>query len=308
MAMRTRTISRTSRVPIIFYVLSSRNLIKIGWKLVKDIIYYFFYLQFETRRKPEKRDVVYVDHPLDSTIPFRPGDVKKYMFFIPLWMKSISFYRRSFGKTAEKETGRFLDELRLLYKNAGYVYNRLSSTTRRPGPSAKLTFYIIHLTDPHLHCVPSLHVAVVLYNYLKMREMLSREEDRFGEYESEIEYCRREALAIIDTILTVKQHSINCVSAGLFFINTLHPEFTRDECRKVCSDLLSTVDENISSREDIREYTLELFNWFTGKYDKMEIPEEEKITAALDLIVDFLKLYNSGELELGGVRYGRNNS
>ncbi|MBI9101681.1 MAG: hypothetical protein JEY99_04660 [Spirochaetales bacterium] len=313
--MSKNTISRTTKFPIIFAALSCRRVGKTGRQLIKDIVYWFFYLQFQTRHRPKKRPVVSVDHPLDETIPFRSKDVRKYMFFIPLWMKSISFYWKNPGRKSVPDgtpvdrvakTVEFLDELRLLYRNAGYVYNKCSSTTRRPGLIPHPVFLQIHFFDPHLHCIPSLHVSVVLFNYLKMRELLAEAATRPGEYDEEIEYCRRTAVEIIDTILTVKQHSINCVAAGLFFVNAYHPQFTEDECREICRNLLSTVDEEVETLEAIREYTLNLFEWFLAKHDKIENPEAGSESDARDVIVDFLKLYEAGERDLGGDKVERN--
>ena len=304
--MKKSIISRTSRLPIVTAAVTNRRIRKTGWRLIKDIVYWFFYLQFETRHHPGKRPVVNVDHPLDETIPFRPRDVKKYMFFIPLWMKSISFYWKTFGRNATAQIIDFLDDLRLLYRNAGHVYNRCSSTTRRPGLIPHPTFIQIHFFDPHLHCIPSLHVAVVTFNYLKMRMMLMEGASHPGEFDREIEYCRREAMEIIDTILTVKQHSINCVAAGLFFINAYHPDFSAEECREVCRNLLYTVDEEVETRDEIREYTLDLFEWFLEKYDRLKDQASSEEPDPRELIVNFLKMYDSGELELGGEKVGRN--
>ena len=52
----------------------------------------------------------------------------------------------------------FVYEIGLLYEYAGRVYSKCQSTTNRPGVIADFNFIVIHLFDPHLHCVPSLHV------------------------------------------------------------------------------------------------------------------------------------------------------
>ncbi len=294
MGMKKNTIASTGRLPIFTAAVTSRKLGRTARHLVRDIVYYFFYLQFETKFKPSLRRVVDIDHPLDESIPFRPRDVKKYMFFIPLWMKSISFFHKTFGPDVNSEVDRYLDELRLLYYKAGLIYKGCSSTTRRPGLILHPTFIKIHFFDPHLHCVPSLHVGVVLFNYLKMRDLLSRFARIPGEFDSEIEYCRSEAVEIIDTILTVKQHSINCVSAGLYFVHTLYPQLSREECREIIDNLLFTAAD-LPGRDRIKEYTHDLFNWFLEKHDNMEEADPRGI------ILEFLDLYASGELNLGGV-------
>ena len=269
-------------------VLFSRTLSGHGVRLVRDILYYFFFLQFQTRFRPGKRPVVNVDHPLDSTIPFCPSDVKKYMSFIPLWMKSLSYFRKTRGKAAETETAFFLDGLARVYREAGLIYDRCQSTTVRPAPILHPLFLQIHFFDPHLHCVPSLHVAVVIYNYLMMRNLLAD-----GSCESdaaEIAYAQDEAAAIIDTILTVKQHSVNCVAAGLYYIHVLCPEYTREECYGLIDSLLEARAEEVPRLEEIRNYVKNLLSRFLERHDTMEKPDVRTV------ILEFLETYVPGNL------------
>ena len=289
--MKLRTIASTSRLSIVGAALTRRPLARPGRRLIRDILYYFFFLQFQTRFRPKIRPVVYVDHPLDRAVPFTPGDVGKYMFFIPLWMKSLGYWCRTRGRDADGQAALFLEGLARVYREAGLIYKTCQSTTRRPAPILHPLFIQIHLLDPHLHCVPSLHVAVVLYNYLKMREMLVRETSP-GEAEREIAWCRRTALEIIDTILTVKQHSINCVAAGLYYIHALHPEFTRQECREVIDGLLESRAGEIPELPEIRAYVHDLFSRFLEGHATMEEPKHQRV------LLEFLETYRAGEPEL----------
>lgn len=301
--MKEQTIERSSLFSIIWTALISRELRRPGFRLFGTILRYFFFYQFQTAFRFKKRPIVNVDHPLDREIPFCPEDVKKYLSFISLWMKSLSFYRRTGGKAANRRTVEYITGLTRLYRQAGMVYDKCQSTTGRPGPGARPRFVLIHLFDPHLHCVPSLHVGVVLYNWFMMKGLLgerlakepglaerpdfAREISR--EVTREIAYARTEALAIIDTILTIKQHSINCVASGLYFLGALFPEdFSRDDGRGVIAGLLEGRKDEIPRLPEIRGYILELYEdlWTAhhGTEPGLE-PDPRKV------LLDFLKEY-----------------
>ena len=57
-----------------------------------------------------------------------------------------------------------------LYAFAAEVYKRNMSTTKRPFYIARPRFFVIHMLDPHLMCIPSLHVMVVIHTYLQFIE------------------------------------------------------------------------------------------------------------------------------------------
>jgi hypothetical protein len=260
------------------------------------ILYWFFWLQFETRLGLKKRPVSRVDHPLDTTIPFVPGDIKKYLEFISLWMKSLSYFLytrlRERGKTpaskakALEETLAYLRGLGRLYREAGLIYRQRQSATARPPLSqarGHLRFYLVHFFDPHLHCVPSLHVSVVLYNFFMMKKLLKPGEDL------ETAYALGEARAIIDTILTVKQHSINCVAAGLYFLHALYPaDFSRDAAGEIIAGLL--LNRGIETAGELRAYVLSLFRRFCALHDAAPpMAGEDQGAPWRGILLDFLQ-------------------
>ncbi|MDR2659233.1 MAG: hypothetical protein LBC27_04500 [Spirochaetaceae bacterium] len=183
--------------------------------MIKSIIYNFFYLQYRARLFPKKAKISWVDHPLDDKIPFTPSWINIYMDFSPFWIRTQAFLAKTFGKAADPYINSFVRGIGELYSFAGLIYKRNLSTTRRPLYLGKPGFVSIHLFDPHLMCIPSLHVMVVIMTYRKIKYVLAC----LGvekEYAGQIEDVRRHALDITESILFVKQHSINCIAAALY--------------------------------------------------------------------------------------------
>ena len=120
-----------------------------------------------------------------------------------------------FGRRAFAEVRDFIETMGGLYLFACDSYRKNFSTTNRPFYIARPRFFLIHLLDPHLMCIPSLHVMVVIRTYTKFAAILRS----YGEAENhsaQIEEMKQGALAITQAILFVKQHSVNCIPAALY--------------------------------------------------------------------------------------------
>lgn len=202
----------------------------------------FFYPQFENallRRRP----VVNVDHPLDATIAFDHRYIKKYLEFVKLWMSSFYKIWKLYGDVALPGLVAYLGAIRGLYADAGAVYGVVHTTTTRPSKNYNLRFAVIHAVDPHLDCVPSLHVILVVSNWLLASELVGRlGSDRArGFSKSEVELwldrLREEALAITESVLFVKQHSVNCVGASLYYLKRRFPAFGDREAEAFVREL-----------------------------------------------------------------------
>jgi hypothetical protein len=75
-------------------------------------------------------------------------------------------------------------------------------------------------------CVPSLHIAVVTLTFAFYRDVFKKEVASFSaiereRYENEL-YTG--AVAIAETVLYIKQHSVNCIPAALYMICRVNPE------------------------------------------------------------------------------------
>jgi len=176
----------------------------------------FFLRQFiEAFFLPGRIPTHRVDHPLDKKIPFVPSWVTVYLDFVSFWLRVLAFLFNRYGRKAHAEVRDFIETLRKLYLFAAVTYRQNLSTTNRPFYIARPRFLMIHLLDPHLYCVPSLHVMVVVRTYTKFRAILQS----LGEaeyFKAQLEEMKQGALAITQAILFIKQHSVNCIPAALY--------------------------------------------------------------------------------------------
>jgi hypothetical protein len=210
----------------------------------------FFLPQFENaifRRRP----IVNVDHPLDDSVPFDPRYVKKYLEFMILWIRSFYSLWKVYGDVAVPELAAYIDSIRALYAKAGSVYKIAHTTTTRPAKNYNLRFAIIHATDPHLNCVPSLHVLIVVANWMLAENALARmppprgaaaRRQRGFRAEPWLRRLRGEALAITESVLFVKQHSVNCVGATLYCLTRFFPAFSGERSEAFVRDLFAQDD------------------------------------------------------------------
>jgi hypothetical protein len=210
-----------------------------------------------------------VDHELDDKIPFSPHHVETYLSFTHLWIKSLAFLYRRFGRQVIPDIVDFVRGLDRLYKESAGVYTHIQSTTNRPHDVGGFYFKVIHLLDPHVHCVPSLHVCVVGYTYVKVREILERHGESLEEFDAELDYLWRQTIHITDSILFIKQHSVNCVAAGLFTLtNSGDYGFTRSHAEQVVAALFSNPGRRIEQAEEVREFITELYRRFNRELER----------------------------------------
>ncbi len=185
----------------------------------------FFFLQFSVKFGWRKIEVVNVDHPLDKTIPFRPDKSDTYLDFIHFWIRPFTFMIKRFGsKAAVPHLAAFLDAMTQAYREASRVYRFKMTTTTRPPHGGNRNLKIIHRLDPHFLCVPSLHIAVVTLTWTFFTAAFKEEgmgDDEARRYSDEL---REGALEIAETVLYLKQHSVNCVPAALYMMLSIKPE------------------------------------------------------------------------------------
>ena len=254
-------------IPLAFIrVLGSPYLRTTGLRCIASIFKYFFFAQYRAAFLPGLIPVSRVDHPLDSKIPFLPGKVNTYLDFVPLWVRSLSFLLGTCGRRALEPVRHFLETMGGLYARAAEVYRKHLSTTNRPFYIAHPRFLLIHATDPHLMCIPTLHVMVVIRTYTFFRETFAALGQE-GQFASLWEELYRGAVAITEAILYVKQHSVNCVPAALYAMTRLEGRlFPPSEAERFVSDLFREV--KIPNREDsekIREHILSLYGRFLAE-------------------------------------------
>jgi hypothetical protein len=193
-----------------------------GIRCIASIFCNFFFLQNRAILLPGRIPVTPVDHPLDEKIPFKPRWIDIYHDFSPLWIRILGFLLRRYRRRAIEPAKDFIKSMNRLYRFAAEVYSKNLSTTRRPFYIRHPKFLLIHLTDPHLMCIPSLHVMVMILSYTRLRAILRS----FGDEESlapRIDEINSGAALITEAILYVKQHSVNCVAAAMYAMSRFDP-------------------------------------------------------------------------------------
>ena len=272
-------------------------------KTVPSIFYNFFFCQFRAAFLPGRIPVTQVDHALDKKIPFFPSWVTIYLDFVHFWIRMIAFFIRRYKRKAYIPIRDFIYSIGNLYVFAAEVYKKNMSTTKRPFYIARPRFLVIHMMDPHLMCIPSLHVMVVIHTYLQFIETAKKlgEEEKLKEQALEM---KQGALAISQAILFVKQHSVNCIPAALYAMTCFSPELFPPKEARVFTDLLFSLapkaDESLRKKrvhpsaapstkieeEDkarIKDHILSLYNRF--------LSEKETAKSWEQPILKFLREY-----------------
>ncbi|HOE07385.1 MAG TPA: hypothetical protein PLU33_03570 [Treponemataceae bacterium] len=231
--------------------------LKMLLKYLRTVIFDFFLLQFSVKFGWRKIPVLSVDHELDARVPFVPGKVGVYLDFINFWIRPMSFLIERFGvKKAVPYCTEYLRVIEECYCQAARMYKFRMSTTRRPPVGKNKHFRMIHIMDPHYLCVPSLHVTIVslAYNfYRKVFDELDLPQEEKDFYNKEL---YEGALAITETVLYVKQHSVNCIPAALYMcLYVLKDTFSIEGAIKFIDDLfVSSSDIAGEDKKSIHEY------------------------------------------------------
>ncbi|MBU0928813.1 MAG: hypothetical protein KKA67_13780 [Spirochaetes bacterium] len=291
---------RGSTAFLVLAVLARPRLVGAVLRFAGTVVKRFFFDQFVYRARlnagPGGRfrpapPIRNIEHPLDAAIPVRYETVGLYLTFVRLWISALSYLRRRIGRSFDADIERFLVGLDRCYVDASGVYGRCLSTTRRPGraPSPRLAF--IYAVDPHLFCVPSLHVLVVCYTYRRLEELL-RERGDAGRFAAEIAELRARAVAITESILYVRQHSVNCIPTALAMLSVIVPTYDRTEAKAFLAELF-VGDEAVSDGD--RRAALA---YMDGLYDRVAGRASGE---RYDAIVDFLDSYEEMPLVAEGM-------
>lgn len=235
------------------------------FRFLRTVIRDFFWLQFSVKWRLKKIPILDVSHPLDEVIPFSPEKVDIYLNFVNFWIHPMSFLLRRFGiRKALPYCTEYLVLIETAYRRASLVYRFCMTTTARPHYTADKAFRNIHRFDPHLLCVPSLHVAIAILAcvyYSKAFEELGVGEEELRLYKAEL---KEDACAIIESVLYVKQHSVNCIAAALYMMLYLSKDaFTVSAGTEIIDSLF--VNDSVLAEEDkqaVRAYIHFMFERF----------------------------------------------
>jgi len=272
-------------------------------KCFPRIIFNFFFRQYHAAFLPGRIPVTNVDHELDKKIPFVPAWVTIYLDFVHFWIRLITFFLKKYKRKAYPYIKEFIDSMGELYVFAAQVYKRNMSTTKRPFYIARPRFFVIHLLDPHLMCIPSLHVMIVIHTYLQFK-VIAGKLNTAQELKEQALELKNGALAISQAILFVKQHSVNCIPAALYGMTCFTPDlFTVKEAEEFTNLLFSpapAADEEVKKNKvhpaaapktcipsedqaQIKEHILKLYKRF--------LDERKDYKNWYDVLLNFLKTY-----------------
>jgi hypothetical protein len=259
-------------------ILSDRHLRPQARRCIASIFYHFFFCQYraalaERFKTGGRIPVSQVDHELDGRIPFVPAWVAVYLDFVGFWVRMLGSLLVRFRAEGRRAAADFLDSMGRLYAFAGEVYRKNLSTTRRPFYIRRPRFLLIHLTDPHLMCIPSLQVMAAIHTYTQAARILRDLQGGGGV--SPCPDLRQGALDITEAILYVKQHSVNCVAAAMYAMTCFDGEaFPPEEAERFAAGLFAGQSAETAvlpriSREagkEVREYILDLYRRFCGRH------------------------------------------
>ena len=213
---------------------------------LKTVAADFFILQFLRKFKFTRTPIVHVDNPLDDLVPFNTRKIAEYLGFVKYWIRPLGLLIQTLGvKKAAPRLAQFYRNIRDAYKSAAGVYRFRLSTTNRPHYKKRIYFAGVHMLDPHYLCVPSLHITVVCLTYSFMRKAFAEEGYSKEEQDSWNQDLYKGAVNIAETVLYVKQHSVNCVSAALYMTARVFPSLFSKE------DALGFLDSMFKSAVDI---------------------------------------------------------
>ena len=238
-------------VPYAFAMtLGNRALRPAALRCLFSIFRNFFFSQFCFALLPGRVPVSRGDHPLDRKIPFLPEWVDVYIDFVAYWLRMITFLSINYGRRSHAAIFELLVSMGKLYEFAGQIYRKNLSTTDRPFYIARRRFFTIHLLDPHLMCIPSLHVMVVAFAHAKFEAALQSLGGE-GRHSVQLEETRQGAQAICRAILFVKQHSVNCIGASLYALTRFDAKlFPAEKAEAFCAALFTETPAALQAGTD----------------------------------------------------------
>ena len=248
--------------PFFYMLLRPRTFIS-AWKFIFSILRNFFLIQQMQVFHITHRPVINVQNALDDKIPFEPDKVNTYLGFVAFFIKPLDMLQKRLGYVkAAPYLRQHVKHLAAAYKNASSIYRYSMTTTNRPDYNENVAFKTIHAADPHLLCVPSLHVAIciVIYSCYKafFKEGILPEE----EAQRRLNEIKLRAIAIIESVLFVKQHSVNCIPTAFYMVNAVFGEdfFSAEEAISFFDDIFANSLEITSQvKQEIYEYFTLLF-------------------------------------------------
>ena len=226
------------------------------------VIWKFFLLMYFEKIHIRRIKVTSVDHELDNTVPFREDCFGIYIDFINYWIRPLSMLLKKFGHLKGiKLCQEWIKTITYTYNEAYKVYSKNLTTTRRPKPETKAVKNL-QKADPHYCCVPSLHIAIIVLTISFYRMVLEREdftEEEKTNFNAEI-YSH--GIEIAESVLYMKQHSVNCIPAAIYMMIKITPEIMNVEiAEEIIGDLFkNATDITEENKEKIKAHIQKFYH------------------------------------------------
>jgi hypothetical protein len=274
-------------------LVSDWRMVKRWLALIGNAVLHFFLPQYASLLRPRRRLVATLAHPLDREIPFRPREVVTYLGYLTFWFKTLRWFYDRIGRAALPDIRRSMDEVLRLYREAGAIYRRCQSTTATRAPLPWHPYFsLIYLLDPHMACIPSLHVMLICHNDLGAARILRRHGLRGAEAERLQEAVQEEAARIIEAVLLVRQHSLLDVAPSLFLLTALFPgDYGRRQVGVFVGRLFRDWPIDRSAKARMRALLLSTYDEFLNGW------EARGRRGHREQILEFLERYTPGGRE-----------
>ena len=208
--------------------------------------------------------VKHVDHELDEKVPFRADTVKCYMDFINIWIRPLNMLLHRYGwLQGSRHCAEVMRYLIKTYTYALKIYRHCMTTTYRT-PCDQKQVKKLRAADPHYCCVPSLHISIVCLCFSFYKMLFDRENFTFMEKQRWNWELYSRAVEIGETVLYLKQHSVNCIPAALYMLTRLAPElFTPSDAVRFVNDLFQKA-EDVTEKDkgEIRSHIIFMYERF----------------------------------------------
>ena len=262
---KLKPLEKFSPLPTWFVSLGHPKVVLRSVSYIRTVAQDFFIPQFLRKFKFTKTPIVHVDNPLDARVPFNTRKIADYLGFVQYWIRPLGLLIQTLGvKKAVPHLADFYRRMTKAYKSAAEIYRFRLSTTDRPHYKRRIYFAGVHLLDPHYLCVPSLHITIVCLAYTFMRKAF--EEESYSQEEKDLWNASLYAGAvnIAETVLYVKQHSVNCVSAALYMVTKIFPDlFTKEDALGFLDSMFkNSLDIPPQDKNEVVGYMKSLFLQF----------------------------------------------
>jgi hypothetical protein len=127
---------------------------------------------------------------------------------------------------------------------------------------------------------------VCAYTGFMTSEIIKKHAEDPSKYQVELDWVYKNSLEIIESVLLVKQHSVNCIPAGYFMTSMLFDSFRDNWASQYMDEMFADDPKGIKDAPGTAEYIKKLYTRFMNDY---------KINGdRTQVLLDFLKEYENG--------------